>query len=248
MTVQNMQKEKRGASPERTVEKYLVTDSDSECDFAIVAVASTERLQHLFADMGADVVILSDIAPSSQDFLEAFSRVNAKEILVFPNSSNSILSSMQAGGMYKNARVTVMNCRSAAECYAALSLIDFDADAGSAISTAKDAISQVYEVALYHASRDVSFGSRDIRKNDFFALSDKKILGVGESLETVALDAVRNTVGSSDYSALTVFYGGGIAEEYTEHIVGLIGEAAPELEVAALSTEDPAYSLLLLFE
>ena len=58
MTVQNMQKEKRGASPERTVEKYLVTDSDSECDFAIVAVASTERLQQLFADMGKVLVCI----------------------------------------------------------------------------------------------------------------------------------------------------------------------------------------------
>ena len=247
MTVQNMRKERSAALNGHTAEKYLVTESDSECGFAIVAVASTERLQRLFAEMGADVVILSDIAPSSQDFLEAFSRIGAEEIIVFPNSSNSILSSMQAGGMYRNARVTVMNCRSAAECYAALSLIDFDEDAGSAISTAKDAISQAYEVALYHASRDVRFGSREIHKNDFFALSDKKILGVGESLETVALDVVRNTA-NGNYSALTVFYGGGIADEYTEHIVGLIGEAAPDIEVAALPTDDPAYSLLLLFE
>ena len=67
--------------------------------------------------MGADVVIMSDITPSSQDFIDAFALTSCKQVLVFSNSANSILAAMQASSLCKDKKVTVLNSRSIAECF-----------------------------------------------------------------------------------------------------------------------------------
>ena len=89
MTVQNIMKEQNEKKPP----KFLYDPDRQPSGFAVVAVATNPYIQKKFFDMGADIVILSEIAPSSQDFMDAFKLTSSKRILVFPNSSNSILSS-----------------------------------------------------------------------------------------------------------------------------------------------------------
>ena len=147
--------------------KFLVSPPDGDAALAVVAVAPNPLLQRMLADMGADVVILSEEAPSSNDFLEAFDRVEAEKILVFPNSSNSILSAMQAGSMYKRAKVRVLNCRSVPECYVSLPVIDFtDPDIHAAAGAVHDTLSHLRKVSVAHASKSVRYGERSIVKTD----------------------------------------------------------------------------------
>ena len=93
MTVQNIQKIQQKSED---AQKFLCSETVGQAEFAIVAVATNQTMQQTFLEMGADVVILSEIAPSSQDFMEAYELTKSNKILVFPNSSNSILTSMQA--------------------------------------------------------------------------------------------------------------------------------------------------------
>ena len=244
MTVQNMQ----NTAKSLVAEKFLCREEDEDCEFATVAVATTETLQRVFSDMGADVSILSDIAPSSQDFMDAFARVKAKDIIVFPNSSNSILSSMQAGGLYRNARVHVLNSRSSIECYSAMSTMDFSLPVDEALSFAKDAIADVLCIGIYHAVRDVQFGSRTIKQNDFFAMSDKKIISVKESLEAVTLDTFRYADGVGKKSFATIFYGENIADEYVGFLTEKVKEVSSDIEVSSMSTNETLYSLMIAFE
>ena len=244
MTVQNMQNAAKSLAPE----KFLRREGDEECEFAVVAVATTETLQRAFSDMGADVSILSDIAPSSQDFMDAFELARAKDIIVFPNSSNSILSSMQAGGLYRNARVHVLNCRSSIECYSALSTMDFSSSADEALSCAKDSIADVLCIGVYHAVRDVQFGSRTIKQNDFFAMYDKRIISVKESLEAVTLDTFKYAESVGKKSFATLFYGENIAEEYVDFLIGRVKDVSSDTEISSMSTNETLYSLMIAFE
>lgn len=243
MTVQNIGLSKEEHKPE----KFLVAEPSEDCEFAVVCVATTERVQKMFSEMGADVVILSDIAPSSQDFMDAFARVKSKDIIVFPNSSNSILTSMQASGLYKEARVTVLNSRSVSDCYAALSTMSFGSSVPEAIDMAKDAIAEVHSVGVYHAEKDTKFGEREIRRNNFFSLCDKNIVSVGKSLEEVTLDTVKSVLENSSYSIITIFVGKDMAEEYIDHLKNKISETSDEIEIAEVYTDDAGYSLLLSF-
>ena len=244
MTLQHLEQQKAT----QKAEKFLVSDNVGEAAFAVVAVATTAQMQQTFLDMGADVVILSDIAPSSGDFMEAFALTGATDILVFPNSANSILSSMQAGGLYRGGRVTVLNCRSTGECYASLSVMDFDGTADEAAAGAKHTIAGLYEIGVYHATKDATYGSKQITKNAFFSLCDKKILQIGASLREVTVDTVKKTMACAAYTVLTVFCGKDMAEEYVDSLTEALAALDLGLEIATVYTEETLYSLSLLFE
>ena len=244
MTVQNTTQ----ALKERERQKFLCSDRQTTAEFAVVAVATTPEMQQMFLDMGADVVILSDIAPSSQDFMDAFRYVSALQILVFPNSSNSILTSMQAGSLYKKARITVANSRSAAECYASLSILDFDGTVDDAIAQVNDTIANIRQVFLYCATSDIKYGSRNIAQSDFFALQGKQIVAVDTTLDAVALRTAEKKLREREADVITVFYGQAVTDEHAARLAEEIGKLAGEAEVATVSTMDTVYDVTIIFE
>ncbi len=244
MTVQNIQKIEEA----KQAQKFLFSRERPISSFAVVAVATNPDMQRKFFDMGADVVILSDIAPSSQDFMDAFDCIKAKKILVFPNSSNSILASMQAASFYKKAKVTVLNSRSLAECYAVLSVMDFEGSVDEAVTLTNDTISNMYELAIYHATKNIKYGSRAISANEFFSLAKDKIIEVSTTLEKVTLDTVKRVLDRQEYAVITLFYGKDIAEEFVEYIIEKIDELDLGVEVAAVPTMETLYSFTMTFE
>jgi dihydroxyacetone kinase-like predicted kinase len=244
MTVQNMQRREE----KREAKKFLYDADRPRGAFAVVAVATSATMQRKFFEMGADVVILSEIAPSSEDFLHAFRYAACDKILVFPNSANSILTSMQAGTLYKNARISVLNCRSMAECYAALGVMDFDGDAADAAASADETFAGVYEVAFYHAIKEIRYGSRTIKKNDFFALTGKELLDVGTSLEATVLSVAERTLAEREVAVLTLFYGKYIAKEFVEHLEARLSALDDAVEIAPVATEETVYDIIITFE
>ena len=166
MTVQNLQS--NGVEVE---DKKMLYHPNSELtEFGVVAVANNSFMQQRLFEIGADVVIKSSVAPSSQEFIDAFEHVNAKRILVFPNSSNSILASMKAGSLFKKAPVTILNCRSIVECYASLLMIDFDDTIENAVMTVNNTISSIYQLSIFQANKYIKFGRKSVKENEFFAL------------------------------------------------------------------------------
>lgn len=229
--------------------KFLCNPPDGDAALAVVAVAPNQKLQHLLSEMGADVVILSEEAPSSKDFLEAFDQVSAERILVFPNSSNSILSAMQAGSMYKRAHVRVLNCRSVPECYVSLPVIDFcDPDIHATAGAVHDTLSHIRKVSVAHASKSVRYGERNIVKNDYFALEGDEVLTVESSFSEVALYTLRKLISDGDGDVMTLFFGKNRTAEEVEALTAAIKELDGDIEVCVISTLDPIYDLVVIFE
>ena len=229
--------------------KFLVSPPDEDAALAVVAVAPNQKLQRLLSEMGADVVILSEEAPSSKDFLEAFDQVTAERILVFPNSSNSILSAMQAGSMYKRAKVRVLNCRSVPECYVSLPVIDFcDPDIHATVGAVHDTISHLRKVSVAHASKSVRYGERSIVKNDYFALEGDEVLTVESGFTEVALYTLRKLIAEDEGDVMTLFYGKNRTAEDMEALTAAIEELDSDIEVCVISTLDPIYDLVVIFE
>ena len=233
----------------QTIQKYLYAKNQEEACFALVAVAPNSVLQKMLSEMGADVVILSSEAPASQDFIEAFEHLSVDNILVFPNSSNSILSAKQAGSLYDKAKVTVVNCTSIAECYSAMATVDFcNPDIGEVVEIINETIENIYAVALTRATRTVQFGSQDIHKDDYLALSGDDVLMTGEQLESVAFKTVETVIQDRDLGIINVFYGQRVTEQLAESIKETIEMTYCDVEVCLISTQDPVYDLILSFE
>ena len=233
----------------QTSQKYLVSQNEATASFAIVAVAPNALLQEMISKMGADVVIKSEEVPSSNDFLGAFEQVQTKNILVFPNSSNSILSAMQAGSLYKKARVTVLNCRSIAQCYSALAMVDYeDEDINAVVNTVNDTIGNLCEVSVVHATKNIQYGNRTVVKNDYFALYGDEILITADKLEKAVLLTLKEILSQKDCNVVNLFYGQKVSEEQAEALAGEIEQIAPELEVCIIPTQNTVYDTVLSFE
>lgn len=244
MKVENMSVQHTGR-----VEKILCAPTEEDVVLAVVAVAPNQKLQRMLSEMGADAVILSEEAPSSQDFLEAFDRVTAGEILVFPNSSNSILSAIQAGSMYKGARVTVLNCRSVAQCYASLPIIDFsDEDIHATVTAIHDTIGHLKEISIAHAVKTVRYGNMTITRNDYFALSGNEILTVGASFAEVARRTLETVIPEKDWDVIILFYGKNRVEDEMGELANAAEALSGGAEVSVISTLDPVYDLVITLE
>ena len=239
MSVQHTQRSK----------KYLCAESDGDCNFAIVAVAPDPIVQEMFVEMGVDCCILSAESPSSSEFIEAFEHTSSKEILVFPNTSNSILSAMQAASLYKDAKITVLNCRSVAECYASLAIIDFDCeDIDEIVAAVNETVRNIYLVSIVRATKNINYGKKSITKNDFFALAGDEILVTGDRLENVALITVRDVVKHRECSVLTLFCGKNTSKQQVDRLVCEMEDMDLGIEICVINTEDTIHDLTLSFE
>ncbi len=241
MSLQNLAKNKE------EVKKFLISEEQGE-NFNIVAVATNTYLQKKFIEMGADVVILSKINPSSQDFIDAFSFLD-KEIIVFPNSANSILAAVQAAGLCSNKQIYVVNSRSVADCYSSLSVLDFDCDAKSAVNFINQSINSLSKVFVYHSQKDVKFNDIKIDKNQFFSLeNNEKILCVDDTIEKVCLKTVKDVVESRNSSVVSIIYAGDIAEEFVDYLCEKINGLELGIDVVSVCSMETSYSLILVFE
>ncbi len=229
--------------------KYLCGEINENCKFACVAVAPDPIVQGMFVEMGVDCCILSAESPSSSEFMQAFKYTGANEILVFPNTSNSILSAMQAASLYKDAKVTVLNCRSVAECYASLAIVDFDAeDTREVVESVNETVRNIYVVSVVKASKNITYGNKSIVKNEFFALAGEDIIVTGNRLEGVALQTVCEVTKSRDCSVLTVFCGKNVSKQQLDGFVEAVNALGLCIEVYIVPTEDRIHDLTLSFE
>lgn len=244
MTVQEIQKSKE----QEENSKFLYKSEREDADYAVIAVATNKYMQERYFEMGADVVIFSEIAPSSQDFVDAFELARSEKILVFPNSANSILAAMQAGALYEKAMINVLNSRTIAECFATLSILDFESSFEEAIELANETIPSIYQVSVYHAVRNVKYGSRTINKNDFFTLSSNKILDVDSTVEAVTVSTVDRILKEKAYDVVTLYYGKSVSSEIIENLVDSLNELGHCTEFATVSTLETMYEITITFE
>ena len=155
---------------------------------------------------------------------------------------------MKAGSLYKKANVTVLNCRSIVECYASLLMIDFEDTIENAVMSVNDTISNIYQLSIFQATKDIKFDKKIVKEHEFFALANNKILNKGNTLEAITLDTIKDVLHSNDYSVVTLYYGNSISDEYIEFIIDLLSSADLGVEVACVSTKETLYNLTITFE
>lgn len=217
--------------------------------FSVVAVASDRSVQRLFVNMGADAVIYCEESASIKDYIDAFEKLSGENIIVFPNSNDSVLTAIQAKNIYTKASVTVINSKSVAECYCALPILDFsEEDIGAVTQVINEAINSLYIVSIAHRNKPVIYGDRCIDENAFYAYRGKEILSLKHTLVETALDVVRQTLKKHDKDVLTLFYGSNIGAEQIDEITRGIAEADSCLEVFTVPMEKLPCDLTVSFE
>ena len=229
--------------------RILCSDVKNEGAFALVAVAGDPGVQKLFVEMGADVAVCCEDNVSTKDYLDAFEKVTTPHIVVFPNSSDAILSAMQAKNLYKKAKITVLNSRSIAECYAALPAVDFETeDVEQLEEDISRIINNLYVVSVARRKTPVTYGNKNICANAYYSFSGKELVQIGKTLEETVLATVENVLSSRQKEIITIFYNKSVSEDQMEMIVEQIQELDFYGEVFTVPAENLHSELMVSFE
>ena len=203
MTVQHTETE----APQR----IRCAKEKSGAAFAVIAVAGDPKLQELFLEMGADVALCCPDKVSTKDYLEAIEISGAENVLVFPNSTDARLSAMQAKKLCKNVKVSVLDSRTVAECYAALPTIDYEqTDPEIVADGITEVLSNLYVASVARGSDGVHYKDMEIGNDAYYAFSGKELLVIAGKPEVAAAQTIVQQTRLLGSEIITVFYRSGL--------------------------------------
>ncbi len=214
--------------------------------YGVVVVASGEGIKKMFLDSGADEIVDGgqSMNPSTEDFLSAFSSVNADTIFVLPNNSNIILTAKLAAEMFTSSDVRVIESRSVGDGYAALSMFSPEGESTDEIvASLEDAMKSSVTAGVSKSIRSTS----GVKEGDYIGFKGKDIL----TSNPVRIDAVLDTVsalGFRDYDIALVIYGKSVESTEAEDIVKRIEEKYRGKEVFLIDGKQEVYDYIIILE
>ena len=217
--------------------------------FGFVAVSVGEVLNDIFKDLGVDHIIEGGqtMNPSTEDVLDAISKVNAETVFVFPNNKNIILAANQAAEIEEEKQVIVIPTKTIPQGISALISFDETATAEANQAGMEDAITAVKSGQVTYAVRDTSIDGKEIKTGDYMGIDDVGIQAVGQDITEVVKDLI-GAMADEDSELLSIYYGSDVEEEKANALVEAVQAAYPDFEVEAHAGGQPIYYYILSLE
>ena len=216
--------------------------------YGVVTVASGEGLINAFREFGADEVIAGGqtMNPSTQDFLDAFARINAQHILVFPNNKNIKMAADQAAELYKGADIHVLPSTTIGEGYYGIGSIDRDnPNVEVVVASVKEIMQSVVTGMVSTAIRDAEGEQVTVHTGDFVGYSGKQILSDSPDRETAAKTLIER-LGASERDVMLVFYGEQVPQNEAEKLVADLQTRYKNLEIMLNNGQQPVYDYIFV--
>lgn len=217
--------------------------------FGFVAVSVGEGLNDIFKDLGVDHIIEGGqtMNPSTEDVLDAISKVNAETVFVFPNNKNIILAANQAAEIEEEKQVIVIPTKTIPQGISALISFDETATAEANQAGMEDAITAVKSGQVTYAVRDTSIDGKEIKTGDYMGIDDAGIQAVGQDITEVVKDLI-GAMADEDSELLSIYYGSDVEEEKANALGEAVQAAYPDFEVEAHAGGQPIYYYILSLE
>lgn len=237
----------RKAQEQKEAEKQAEEMPHKENGFISVSVG--DGLNDIFRELGVDYVIEGGqtMNPSTEDILDAISKVNADNIFLLPNNSNIILACEQAKDLTKDKNIYVIPTKNIPQGITAMVNFVEGITASENAETMKASLSEVKAGQVTYAVRDTSVDGKTIKAGDIMGLSDKTI-------ETVGSDIVDTTVAllskmlDEDSELVTIYIGQDGSMEDARQIEKEVEKIDSELEVEIQYGGQPIYYYFLSVE
>ena len=218
---------------------------------AVAAVASGEGIKEYFASIGADIIIDGGQTenPSANDMIKAFEKYDSEHIILLPNNSNIIFAAKQAADLYKGASVHVIETRSIAEGYSALSMLDNTIDdVEKKIALMRSCLDGVSTCYVTTATRDAVMNGVDIKKDSYIGLDGERVLSCDNDKVRAALKTLENLPDIDDKQVLTVFYGADVSDAELEEFVSAVEGEYPLFDIGIINGKQRIYSFIMSIE
>lgn len=217
--------------------------------FGIVCVAPGEGLARSFRELGADQVIAGGqtMNPSTRDFIDAFSSINAEHIIVFPNNSNILLAAKQAAGLYSEAPVTVLESTTAGECHAALSMMNPLLSFDEMVEDMRAAMADTVTASVSKCVRDTHIGEFELRSGQYIGFVGKDVMSAADNSFSAAV-ALSDALDFGEREVCIVFSGKDAADNDVSALVEHIRASHPFAEVFSVPGGQDVFDYIIVLE
>ncbi|QUG41050.1 DAK2 domain-containing protein [Psychrobacillus sp. INOP01] len=216
--------------------------------YAIVTVAMGSGVSELLKSLGASAVIEGGqtMNPSTEDIVKAIEAVGAERVLILPNNKNIVMAAEQAAEIL-GIEAAVVPTKTIPQGMAAILAFNPQATVEENKNNMTESYAQVKTGQVTFAVRDTSIDGVEIKKDDFMALAEGKIVLSNPSLKEVTTSLIQ-TLMDEEAEIVTVIYGEGVSEEEANEFAAFIEAKYGEVEVEVYNGKQPLYPYILSVE
>ena len=219
--------------------------------YGVVAVCNGAGIEQLFTELGTDRIVHGGQTqnPSANDFLDAFEKINAKTIYVFPNNGNIFMAAQQAADLYRDARVLVVPSKNIGTGYVALSSLDFDnSDADANLKAMEAAMKNVAAGYISPSIRDADLNGVHILKGDTIGILEKEIVVSEAERAEAAHKLAQKMLELPNKFMLTIFTGVDATEEECVEFEAYLKENCSDAEIYFVNGGQDIYPYIIIAE
>ena len=218
-------------------------------EVGFISVSIGEGFGQIFRDLGVDYLIEGGqtMNPSTEDMLNAISKVNAEHIFILPNNKNIILAANQAKALTKDKDIIVIPTKTVPQGITAV--INYVPEK-SVEDNEKDMTEEITRVKtgqITYAVRDTHIDDKEIHEGDIMGIGDHGMLAVGKEVTAVAKETVEQMV-DDETELISIYYGEGFTEEEAEKLAGELEEQYDYCDVEVNCGGQPIYYCIISVE
>ena len=218
-------------------------------EVGFISVSIGEGFGQIFRDLGVDYLIEGGqtMNPSTEDMLNAISKVNAEHIFILPNNKNIILAANQAKALTKDKDIIVIPTKTVPQGITAV--INYVPEK-SVEDNEKDMTEEITRVKtgqITYAVRDTHIDDKEIHEGDIMGIGDHGMLAVGKEVAAVAKETVEQMV-DDETELISIYYGEGFTEEEAEKLAGELEEQYDYCDVEVNYGGQPIYYCIISVE
>lgn len=217
-------------------------------DVAVVAVAAGKGFEELFRSLGVARVVTGgqSMNPSAGELADAVEATGARHVILLPNNKNIVLTAEQASTL-TSVDVTVVPTTSVPQGVAATFDFDPSAPPDAIAARMREAMAAVRTFEVTWAARNARVDGAWVREGELIAVSDGALLGSGETVEEVLIEALQR-LGPEPGSVVTLYYGEEVDDEAAKAHRARLAEAFPACEIEAYAGGQPLYMYFVAVE
>ena len=217
--------------------------------YGFLAVCAGDGLAATFRDLGVDRIVSGGqtMNPSTQAILQEVNRTPSQVVFVLPNNKNIIMAAQQCVGLTEKEVIVVPTATVPQGISAMMAVDPEEADPQVILAAMTEAAENVVTAQVTYAARNSDFDGFAISAGDYLALTDGKLFGTDQKLETL-LDQLADLAADKGAEFITVFYGDGVTQEDAQRAEQRFADACPEAEVSLLPGGQPVYYYIISIE
>jgi len=227
------------------IENEYFEKKEEPIEIAVISTSVGKGLDELFKSLNVTHIVSGGqtMNPSTEDFVEAIKKVNAKNVIILPNNKNILMAAQQACEVVDNCNCKVIPTKTIMQGIVACMMFVPDADMDSNMRDMSSAISNVKSGQVTFSIKDTKIDDVEITKDHFMGINDGKIVCCLEDKHASAKELISKMV--DDYSSIvTLIYGEDVKEEEATTLAKQI-EDEFGLEVEVHEGDQPVYSYFI---